>query len=243
MGTEADGHILRQHLDYAAHGVASVAGGVNLGGHALGGGGVGAAHRRVFHGLPVYLRRRSGLYLSDGKDVAVHRDAELLQQPQGDCASGDAGGGLAGAGPFQHVAHVVEAVFHRAGQVGVAGAQAGHALAAGALRLAPGFKIGGGAHRHGLFPVGPVAVFDGHTDGAAQRRAVAHAGDDVRPVLLDEHTPAAPVPLLSAGQVDADIVLVNGQPGRHALDDDDQPWPWDSPAVTKRTIISHYYRD
>ena len=100
----------------------------------------------------------------------MNRNAELLQQAEGNGAGSDAGCRLAGAGPLQYVADVVKAVFHSAGEVGVAGAQPGDALTAGTLRLALD-----GAHRHGLLPVGPVAVFDCHADGAAQRLSVSHA--------------------------------------------------------------------
>jgi hypothetical protein len=49
-----------------------------------------------------------------------------------------------------------------------------------------------------------------------------NAGDYVRPVLLDKHSATAAIALLTAGQVYANVVLVDGQSGWDALDNDNQ---------------------
>ena len=53
--------------------------------------------------------------------VAEHLGAELGEEQLGQRAGGDAGRGLPGAGPLEHVAGVVEAVLLHADEVGVAG--------------------------------------------------------------------------------------------------------------------------
>ena len=87
--------------------------------------------------------------------VAVEVDAEFGEQPLGDRAHGDARGGLAGAGAFEDVADVIEAVLDGAGEVGVAGAHARDAFDLGFDRL----------DGHLLGPVHPVAVLDPEGDG------------------------------------------------------------------------------
>ena len=68
-------------------------------------------------------------------------------------------------------------------------------------------------------------VLQGHPDGAPQGQAVAHTREDDRPVPLDEHPAAPAVAPLPPGQVGADVVFVQGESRRDALDDDDQPLP------------------
>ena len=60
-----------------------------------------------------------------------------LQQLPGDRADGDARRGLARAGALEHVAHVVVAVLHEAGEVGVAGPRARHRRPIGARSRPP----------------------------------------------------------------------------------------------------------
>ena len=99
-------------------------------------------------------------------------DAELFEEAAADGADGDARRGLAGGGAFEDVADVVEAVLHRAGEVGVAGTQARHLLRIAFVR----------ADGHHFLPVLPDAVGDDHGDRAAERAAVADAADDLRAV-------------------------------------------------------------
>ena len=72
-------------------------------------------------------------------------------------------------------------------------------------------------HRHDFLPVFPVLVVDQHADGTADGLAVADAGENLRGVFLDLLPATAPVPLLAAGHVEADLCRRYGQPGRHAL--------------------------
>ena len=74
-----------------------------------------------------------------------------------------------------------------------------------------------GFYRHGFQPVGPIFVFHGHTYRAAQSSAMAHAGDNLSPVLFDKHSPAAAIPFLAATQVYANIVFADRQSGWNAL--------------------------
>ena len=146
--------------------------------------------------------------------MAVEPDAELLQQAHGDGPGAHPGGGLPGAGPLQDVAHVGETVLHGSGQVGVAGADAGDTAVAALLgRILHVF------HGHGLGPVGPVLVLDGHADGAAQGQAVADARHYVGPVLFDKLATAPPVAPLPPRQLDADVLLADGQGRGDALHD------------------------
>ena len=141
--------------------------------------------------------------------VAVEGDAELGEQPLGDRADGDAGGRFAGAGAFEHVADVVEAVLDGAREVGVAGTQAGDALDLGL----------DGLDRHLLGPVHPVAVLDPEGDRRAERVAVADAGRDLGVVLLDLHAAAAAIAALAAGEVGGDVASESGRPAGSAFDD------------------------
>ena len=134
--------------------------------------------------------------------MAVYADAELFQQPHGHGARGYPGGGLAGAGPFQYVAYVVETILHGARQIGVAGPNSGHPL--GSFNLVQALHR---LHRHCFPPVGPVFVLQGHAYGAAQGIAVSHAGHDVGPILLDEHPTAPAVASLPPSQVGADVLF------------------------------------
>ena len=214
MGAETNRNVLGNDLDAAAHGIAGVPGGVHFGHHLLRRHRVGAMNRGLFNGIPVYfvlLRYISG-DPADGDHVAMQLDAKLFQEPHGHGASGDASSGLPGRGPLQGVAHVVEPVFHRARQVGVAGTDASDALVPAFLRWVLHVL-----HRHGVLPVHPVAILQEHPNGAAQGVAVAHTGLDVSVIPLNLLPAAAPVPALATAQVMGDVLLVQGQVGRHAF--------------------------
>jgi hypothetical protein len=51
---------------------------------------------------------------------------------------------------------------------------------------------------------------------------VAHTGDDLGAVLLNEHASTPTVPLLAAAQMDANVVFADGQSGWDALQYDYQ---------------------
>ena len=78
---------------------------------------------------------------------------------------------------------------------------------------------------HPLLPVGVVAVGDEDGDRAAERAAVADAGADLDRVGLDLHPPAAAVAELAPRHVAVERLAVELEPGRHALDDRDEPGP------------------
>ena len=110
------------------------------------------------------------------------------------------------------VADVVEAVLERAGEVRVAGPDARDRLGAlvavvGERRELGRLLVGQRPDLHDPGPVLPVAVGDLEQDRRAQRAAVADAGQDPRPVLLDRLAGAAAVAALAAGEVDGEVVL------------------------------------
>ena len=78
---------------------------------------------------------------------------------------------------------------------------------------------------HPLFPVLVVAVGDLQRDRPAQRAPVAHAGGDLRGVLLDLHPAAAPVAELAARHVAVDRLLVELEARGQALHDRGQARP------------------
>ena len=77
-------------------------------------------------------------------------DAEFAQKKLGDRADGNAGGGFAGRGAFEHVAGFGKVVFQGSGQIGVAGTRRADTLVFRGIALADG---------QGFLPVFPVAVF------------------------------------------------------------------------------------
>ena len=110
---------------------------------------------------------------------------------------------------LEHVANVREAVLLDAGQVGVARARQVHLRDLRVHR--PGV--------HPFLPVGEVAVLDPERHRAAKRAPVAHAGGDLRAVLLDLHAPASAVTELAPGHVAVDRLggqlEARGQPLDH----------------------------
>jgi len=185
---------------------------VDGGDHALTGLGVGATDGRGLDGVPVGLAIDLRGDLADRGGVRVDDDAELLEETAADSADGDSRGGLAGRGAFEYVADVVEAVLHRAGEVGVAGTQARNALRVALV----------GADLHDLLPVLPDAVGYNHRDGAAQRAAVADAADELGVVLLELLALRATVAALAPLHLDGDVLLGEGHAGRNALKDCDE---------------------
>jgi hypothetical protein len=214
-GRQAGGH----DLDDAAERVAVGFGALDRGDHRLTGGRVGAAHRvGVDLGLALGAgRRRVRADLADAHRVADHRDAGGGQQLAGDGGQRHAGGGLAGAGALQGVAHVVVAVLLRAHQVGVAGPRTRQGLAApaGGHRLG----VGGGIGAHGLSPLVPLGVADEHRHRRAQRGAVAHAAQQLEVVALPGHAGTAAGAQAATSELMADVLAGHGHAGGHALED------------------------
>src|SRR3989304_7077389 len=116
-------------------------------------------------------------------------------------ARGDAGGRLAGGGALQDVAGVVEAVLHRPGDIGMAGAEAGNPFHLTLKRL----------RLHYLAPVLPVVVADEQGQGATQGEAVADAAGDLGVVLLDLLSLGAAVAAPAATEVALHVLLGQGQ--------------------------------
>src|SRR6185503_2017330 len=103
-------------------------------------------------------------------------------------------------------------------EIGVAGPRPRHRRAARAARVRR--RFGGGAHR--VLPVRPVAVVDGHRDGAAERLSRANAGQDLGAVGLDLHPLAAAVAALAALELARDGLGVDRESGGQALEDHDE---------------------
>ena len=175
---------------------------------------VGDPHRRGLDRVPVDRRAIlgwRGLDVADGDRVRVHGDTELRDQRARDRGRRHARGRLSRARALQDRPHVVELELLRARQVGVAGAQQRHAL-----DLLVDLPDG---HAHAPVGVVVVLVLQPERDRRADRQAVAHAGRDLRAVLLDLLALAAPVAALPPREVHRDQILVDAQPRGDALDD------------------------
>src|SRR5262249_1541663 len=135
----------------------------------------------------------------------------------GQRAGGDAGRGLAGAGPFEDVAGVGEAVLLHAGEVGVARTHLGQRR----LRLARR-RVHLGVP---LVAAEPLGVLGLDRDGRAGGATVAAAADQRQLVDLEALPGTAPVAEAAAGQLGLDVLDGDGEPGREALDDDHEPLP------------------
>ena len=140
------------------------------------------------------------------------------QQQLGQRAGGDAGRRLPGAGPFENVPGVVEAVLLHAGQVGVARADLGQRR--GGRR--PGAADISACHLSLRVPLG-VLDLDGHR--RADRAAVADAADEAQLVDLEALPRPTPEAETATGQLGLDVLDGDRQPGRQPLDDDDQGLP------------------
>ena len=91
--------------------------------------------------------------------------------------------------------------------------------------------------RHHLLPLGPLGVADLDRDRAALGLAVADAADDRDLVLLELHPGAAAVAEPAAGQRVGDVARRSPGHGR-AAPRGSRPGqgPWDSPAVSQRSM-------
>ena len=138
----------------------------------------------------------------------------VLSSSLGDGAGRDAGRRLAGAGPFEHVAGVGEAVLLHPGEVGMAGPHLGERILGGAGRRA-----------HLLVPLvaaEPLAVLDLDGDRRAERAPVPHAADQGQLVLLEALPRAAAVAEAAPGHLGLDVLHRDLEPGGEALDHDDE---------------------
>ena len=131
--------------------------------------------------------------------------------------------GLARGGAFEHVPHVAEPVLQGAGEVGVAGPDAGDRcgtlVAVGRQRgELGGRRLVERLDLHHLRPVLPVAIGDEEEDRRTERHAMAHTGDDLGAVVLDLLARPAAIAALPAGEVDLEGIGREREPGRDALD-------------------------
>ena len=107
----------RDHLDFAAEGVARLLGGVDAADDLGLDRGIEHADLGAVGGLVEgdgQLGRRGGANAAERDDVAPDLDPELVEQPLGERAGRHAGGGLAGAGALQDVAGVDPVVLEHA---------------------------------------------------------------------------------------------------------------------------------
>ena len=215
MGPQADGYSIDDDLNDAADGVAGFLGGIDGVDHLKFRFRVGASDRRGLDLLPVDVAVHLGANAADYQGVAANLHAKFLQQPTGHGSRRHPRRRLPCAGTLQHIPDVVVAVLHGAGEVGVAGADAGD----------PVNCFLHGIHAHNRGPVDPILVFDGHGDGAAEGAPVADAGNHVGPILLNLHPTAPAVAPLTARHLRPDVVLAYGKAGRHSFDDDHQALP------------------
>jgi hypothetical protein len=213
-GHQAEG----AHLEGSAEALVGLAQPVDLSDHRRARLGVETAHRIFIHAREVVRAQTLTLGGRDRGDlghVAVDADAKRGEEAAGDRAGGDARGGLAGAGSLEHVADVCVAVLLGTDQIRMTGTRQMHFVDLGLYR----------PRVHPLLPVGVVAVGDEDGDRAAERAPMAQPGTNLDRVGLDLHSPAAPVAELAPRHVPIERLAVELEPGRHSLDDRDEPGP------------------
>ena len=155
---------------------------------------------------------------ADLDDVADDLDAKAGQDRARDRPGGDARRRLARTGALEDVTQVVAAIFQSAGQVRVPWTWPRHGGTPGAgQRL-----VGLGLDAHRVPPVVPVLVPNLQRDGAAERLAAADAGQDLRAIPLDRHSPAAAVSELPAAEIGIEHVGSQRETGGHPFDDHDK---------------------
>ena len=140
----------------------------------------------------------------------------LLEERRGHRAERHPGGGLAGAGPLEHRAGLVEAVLLHADQVGVAGTRTGQRGVAGQpLELVRVDRVGG----HHLSPTWATRCCRSRWRPGRRACAVPHAAEDRDLVLLERHPRAAAVAEPAARQRVGEVVGGDADAGRHPLED------------------------
>ena len=131
---------------------------------------------------------------------AGHVDAEHGEQLAGEATGGDAGGRLAGAGPFEHGPNAAE-VLDGAGQVDMAGPRP--------IDLLEPFEL-------------RILVDDLEGEWAAERHALPEAGEKCDGVGFDPLPSAAAVASLTALQFGVDRVGIDGEAGGKSVDEGDE---------------------
>ena len=133
----------------------------------------------------------------------------------GEGASRHASGRLARRSPLEDVTSIVKIKLLCAGKVGMAGTRGGEV----ALGVLGAFAILDG---QGLFPIFPVAVLDAQGNRCANGLAMANACEDVSLVLFDALTAAAAKSQLTAVQLSANEIQIDGNTSREPGDPSDQ---------------------
>src|SRR5918995_2005908 len=213
VGAQARAQSERADLELAAQALVLLSQAVDLRDHRARGPLVQAAHGRLVHLGEVFGPEFVALGRGYGRNpryVAVDAHPEGRQEPLGERARGNPRGGLARAGALQHVAHVGEAVLVQAGKVGVP--------RTGQMGLLDAVAALNGPRVHAHVPVGVVAVWDEHSDRAAEGAAVPEPRADLDGIALDLHAAAPAVAQLAPGHVAVECLAVELQARGQALD-------------------------
>ena len=218
MASKPDGNSETEHLDDAAERVAVLRSGLDLGDHRLARIGVETPDLVLVDAVEL-IRRRTGRTGGHPRcahldDVGDDLDPEVRQQHLGDRTRGDASCGLAGAGSFEDVSSVGEAVLLHAGEIRVAGTHLGERR----LRRS-------GSRAHLLVPLvaaEPLAVLDLDRHGRPERAAVAHTTDQCEFVGLEALAGAAAVSEPAAAHLCLDLLDGDRKSRRETLHHDDE---------------------
>jgi hypothetical protein len=167
---------------------------VDLGDHRRAGRGVETAHRIVVEPLDVIglgARVLGSQRGADRDDVADQPHVQrLLQEGLGDGAERDPGRCLAGAGPLEDRAGVVESVLLHAGEIGVPRARPGQRSVA---RQPLQDVLVDRVRRHDLLPLGPLGVADAQGNRPTLGQPVPDPAEQLEVVTLEGHPRAAAV--------------------------------------------------
>ncbi len=210
VAAKAGWNIVRHHLENSAHRIARAQNLIDFSLHALLGIGIGASQQHFVlacqwldllpRDFPIRDRNRAN---RDYMTQNFH--AQLPQQQLGERAYCHPRRRFSSRGALQHIARFREIVLQSSGKIGMARSRRRHALVF--LRITR-------LHRQRLFPILPVAILEHHRDRRADRLAVMHPRQKVRPVGFDLHAPPAAKALLPAPEFAVHKCLIHCQPGR-----------------------------
>ena len=211
VSAEPGRHVVRDHLEDAADGVAGAQHKVHLLLHARFGVGIGAIEQDLFFLRECLDRvpcdRSIKPRITDRDHVTQHFDSQFAQQQLGDCSRRNARRRFARRRPLQHVARLGEVVLQRARKIGMARTRRSHALVLRRIAFLDRQRLG---------PVLPVLVGQQHGNRRADGLAVPHAAQDVRRVALDAHASAAAVALLAPPKLAIHEFEIDRETGGHA---------------------------
>ena len=138
--------------------------------------------------------------------------AQFAQKSLADRTYGHPHRGFAGTRTLQYIPHIFTVIFQNPRQIRMTGT--------GCRDFFPFWLTKGG---HAAVPVGKVLVDYLQGQWAAQCFIKTHAGEDFYLVRLNLHAPATAIALLAAGKFPVNILLMQLQPGRQALQNRCQP--------------------